>query len=85
MRKLFSIMVASAFVLGTVATVHAAMPKPIDKLVKGITNVVESPIVLFSHTKKEMDGADNIVLGLGKGLLTIPSTFHEGTFWSEKV
>ena len=74
MRKLLSIMVASVFIFGSIATASAAMPRSIDKLVKGITNVVESPIVLFSHTKKEMDKADHLAYGLGKGLLTAP--FH---------
>lgn len=74
MKKALIFGLALAFVFTFTAPIFADIPKSIDKLVKGTTDIVKSPIVLYDHTKKEIDGADYKALGLIKGLAEAP--FH---------
>ena len=75
MKKFIFLLTIFAFVFGMVMPVLASeLPRPVDKIVKGTTEILKSPVVLIDNTKKEMDKADYIGVGLFKGLLTSP--FH---------
>ena len=75
MKRLLILTLAFAFIMGLAVSVQAYdLAKPIDKLSKGTVEVVKSPLVLYDHTKSEMDSHDNKIVGLFKGLLESP--FH---------
>ena len=75
MKRLISLFVVITFVMSIAAPVFAAdLPKPVDKLVKGTTEVVTSPKAALDHTKASIDSADYMAIGLFKGLLESP--FH---------
>ena len=72
MKKSFIIAVVFAFVMSISAVAFAAIPKPLDKMAKGVLEVIKSPIELYDHTKKEVNGQDIKAFGLIKGLVTAP-------------
>ena len=75
MKRTLILTLAFAFIMGLAASVQAYdLAKPIDKFSKGAVEVVKSPIVLYDHTKSEMDSYDNKIVGLLKGLFESP--FH---------
>jgi len=50
------------------------LDKSVDKFVDGTMEVIKSPIVIYDHTKSEMDNADHKAYGFMKGLFEAP--FH---------
>jgi len=75
MKKGFLLALAFVFVMSMACPVFAVdLNKSVDKFVDGAMEVVKSPMVLYDHTKDEMDMADHKAMGLLKGLLEAP--FH---------
>lgn len=75
MKKAFSLIVIVMFVMGIAAPLYAAdLPRPVEKITHGTLDVLQSPVVLFDHTKSEVVEADHKIVGLFTGLLTAP--FH---------
>ena len=76
MKRIFLIALAFVFCLSMACTVvyAADLESAVDKLADGTMEIVKSPIVLYDHTKSEMDSADHKAVGLLKGLLESP--FH---------
>ena len=74
MKRLFSLTVALAFLFTFAAPLHAALPRPVDKIKNGTMEVIKSPLELIDHTKKEVDSSKYKALGLVGGLAKAP--FH---------
>ncbi len=75
MKKVSLLAMAFVFMMSMTCTLYAAdMHKSVDKLADGTMEMIKSPMVLYDHTKSEMDKADHKVLGFMKGLLEAP--FH---------
>lgn len=72
MKKALFLTVALAFVMMAGSTYAAEMPRSVDKLVKGTTEVLISPMVFLDHTKAEIDKAEFKGVGLMKGLIESP-------------
>ena len=72
MKKILILIVAFVFMVSFTAPVFAAMPKSVDKLKNGVTDIVRSPLEGIDTAKKEVDGADHKVIGLVKGLVKAP-------------
>ncbi len=74
MKKVLSLAVVVAFVSFCIPAMAADLPKPVEKLKGGTIEVIKSPIVIYDHTKSEMDKASFKPFGLLKGLVESP--FH---------
>lgn len=75
MKKVLSYVVVVAFVFGFCSVSMAAdLPRPVEKIKDGTVDVIKSPLVIYDHTKAEMDKSDFKAFGLVKGLIESP--FH---------
>ncbi len=71
MKKAMSLIVALALTFVVVAPAMA-MTGPLEKLTSGVVKIVKSPLIIFSHTKSEMDGHLSTPVGFTKGLVESP-------------
>lgn len=71
MRKTMSLMMVMALMLVFTAPAMA-MSGPVEKLTSGVMKIVKSPLIIFSHTKTEMDGHLSTPVGFTKGLVESP-------------
>lgn len=53
------------------------MPAPIKRFGNGLVDVIKSPLQLFEQPKAEMEAADNVAVGLFKGILKAPVAMVE--------
>ena len=75
MKKVSLIALAFVFMMSMACPVFAVdLDKSVDKFVDGTMEVIKSPIVIYDHTKSEMDSADHMAFGFMKGLIEAP--FH---------
>ena len=75
MKRVSLLVLAFVFMMSMACPVFAVdLHKSVDKLADGTMEMIKSPIVLYDHTKSEMDNADHMAYGFMKGLLEAP--FH---------
>ena len=71
MKKTLSLILALALVC-VMSAPAMAMTGPLEKLTSGVVKIVKSPLVIFSHTKTEMDSHVSTPVGFTKGLVESP-------------
>ncbi|MCA9395476.1 MAG: hypothetical protein KC900_14840 [Candidatus Omnitrophica bacterium] len=71
MKKAVTLMLALAMMFIT-AGPAMAMYGPVEKLTSGVVKIVKSPLIIFSHTKSEMDDHLSTPVGFTKGLVESP-------------
>lgn len=71
MKKTMSLIVAVALMF-VFAAPAMAMSGPMEKLTSGVVKIVKSPLIIFSHTKTEMDSHLSTPVGFTKGLVESP-------------
>jgi hypothetical protein len=75
MKRAIALIVFMSFFLFLAMPAFAGeLPKPVDKIVQGVTEVLKSPMALYDSPKAELDSHDNKVVGLFKGIVLAP--FH---------
>jgi len=75
MKKTVILAVAFTFVVSLTAPAFALdLGKHVKKFTNGTMEIVKSPLVIYDHTKSEIDAADYKVIGFVSGLVTSP--FH---------
>lgn len=74
MRKIIAFSIIFAFVISFASPAFAEVPRAVNKIIDGTKDVLKSPLLIYTHTKSEMDSSDNKLFGFVKGLLESP--FH---------
>ena len=75
MKRAISLLVAFTFVLSMATPILAfELPRPIDKLTKGILTIVKTPKVLYDDTRSALSEAKHSPLNSISGLVQSP--FH---------
>jgi hypothetical protein len=75
MKRTLLLLTAFVFAFCMAAPVMAAdLPKPVDKMVKGTTEVIKAPIVTYDTTKADIKAADLKPFELLKSFVKAP--FH---------
>lgn len=76
LKKTCLFVMAVVFMMSMTVPLYASdyLHKSVDKLANGTMEVVKTPLMLYDHTKSEMDVSEHKPLGMLKGLLESP--FH---------
>ncbi len=73
MKKAVVLAVIMTFSILFAAPLYAAdLPRPVDKLVHGMIDIVSSPLEIYHHTSHEVDSAKTKAFGFVKGLVESP-------------